>query len=191
MHTRASPFLVWVMAMCCVSAVAGRAHELETDRLTVIQREPNHLALTLRIDEIALMQRLLAPGSTRNEFLLACVALPPEALENKLSRARTLFAAQFSVRDDRGRIVPLQGWQWPKLQVSRQRLSEAALALIATGEAHVHAAPAELIADAVATRPLERASIVQPESLPDLTVVSYRPTQRRATTPGKPLPLRF
>ena len=91
MHTRASPFLVWVMAMCCVSAVAGRAHELETDRLTVIQREPNHLALTLRIDEIALMQRLLAPGSTRNEFLLACVALPPEALENKLSRARTLL----------------------------------------------------------------------------------------------------
>ena len=103
-----------LLAVHGLLATSAVTHEIENDRLTIIQREATHVALTFRIDEIALLQRLLAPTASRGEFLLACAALSPAALTKKLETARAMFAAQLQLRDWKGRAL-----RWTPLQIGR------------------------------------------------------------------------
>ncbi|NBU25333.1 MAG: hypothetical protein EBS39_06905, partial [Gammaproteobacteria bacterium] len=48
----------WLLSLL---PICGAAHELPADRLTLVQREATHVSLTFRVDDIALMKRLVAP----------------------------------------------------------------------------------------------------------------------------------
>ena len=173
------------------ASAATLAHELPDDRVTIVQREPTHLSITFYIDEVALLNRLIAPKSSRAEFLLACAALPPARLTIKLQQARDAFAAEISIRDMHRRSLLISPLRWPTLIDTQQLLKESALALLATGSDHDKITFSEISADATAHEPLESIYFIKPRSLPELTGVSYRPLQQRMMGQTKEIKIMF
>lgn len=163
------------------AGIVAMTHELPDDRVTIVQREPTHLSITFYVDEVGLLQRIMAPKSSRAEFLLACAAMPQDALERRLVTARESFTAQLALRSGAGKSLMLTKGHWPALSDTRKRLTDSAMATIATGSDHEHSAPIEIGFDAIGDAPIETVTFVTPVSLPELVVVSYKPLQRRVS----------
>jgi len=171
-----------VFALATISFFMGAmalTHELPDDRVTIVQREPTHLSITFYVDEVGLLQRLIAPNSSRAEFLLACAALPQAMLAGRLQAARNAFESEVAIRDPDRRSLAISAFRWPTIIDTQRLLKESALTLLATGTDHERGVLTEINADATAGKLLNSITFVKPKSLPRLTVVSYRPLQQQ------------
>ena len=155
------------------------AHELPDDRVTIVQREPTHVSITFYVDEVGLLHRLIAPKSSRSEFLLACASLPQAALAGRLQAARTAFESEVTVRGAHHRNLVISAFRWPTLADTQRLLKESALTLLTTGSDHERGVLTEIDADATADESVDSIIFVKPRSLPRLVTVSYRPLQQQ------------
>ena len=97
LHSRRSRIAVELA--CALSIVlgsipAGIGHELESDRLTIVMREPEHLALAFRVDEMTLLRRLLASDATDTDFLISMAAMDDTTFDDLVDRGRARFESQ-------------------------------------------------------------------------------------------------
>ena len=169
---------------------ASLAHELPDDRVTIVQREPTHLSITFYIDEVALLNRLIAPRSSRAEFLLSCAGAPSEQLRQRVQLAQTSFEGQLKILagDQSLSIAPLH---WPTMKDTHRRLQDGAMATIATGSDHDHAQIVEVTTDALSSKPFDSVTFLTPPSLPDLLIISYKPVQHRPTPSSRAVGIDF
>lgn len=174
-----------------IASAAALAHELPDDRVTIVQREPTHLSITFYIDEVALLNRIIAPKSSRTEFLLVFATLPSANFTTKIQQARDSFAAEIAIRDMNRRSLLISPLRWPTLIDTQRLVKESALALLATGSDHDKVTFSEINADATADEPLESIYFIKPRSLPELTGVSYRPLQQRMMGQTKEIKITF
>ena len=172
------------------ASAATLAHELPDDRVTIVQREPTHLSITFYIDEVALLNRLIAPKSSRAEFLLACAGAPPEQLRQRVQRAQASFENELKLLagDHTFSIAPLN---WPAMKDTQRRLQDGAMATIATGSDHDHIQLVEVTTDALSSAPIDTVTFLAPASLPNLLIVSYRPVQQRPTSKSRAVVIDF
>lgn len=168
-----------------------QAHDIEADRLTIVQREPLHLSLTFYVDELQLMHRLIAPQATRAEFLLASAAAPPNAMVAKIETARLNFARQIDIRNGGGVAIKISALHWRPASETQQHLARAAMSLVATGSDHDQLSSTEITFDAIAETPLDRVTFKAPAALNELLVVSYRPVQQRTNEQVRTLDIQF
>lgn len=172
-----------VFALATVSffmSAMALTHELPDDRVTIVQREPTHLSITFYVDEVGLLQRLIAPSSSRAEFLLACVGTPPDQFRQRLQRAQTSFERELKLLAG-GQTLAIAPLHWPPMNDTLRRLQDGAMATITTGSDHDRIQPVEITTDALSSTAFESVTFITPPSLPNLLVVAYRPIQHRPT----------
>ena len=66
---------------------AACAHDLVSNRLSLVQREANHVSLTLVIDYVQAMQAVAAPKASLKEFVIACAGMADGPLQRTLGQA--------------------------------------------------------------------------------------------------------
>lgn len=190
---RAEPLFA---SMLCALSLLGLqpmptyAHELPGDRLTVVQREPTHLALTFRVDDIALMKRLLAPAASNGEFLMPLSAMGEAEFARTLARARSRFERGLVLRDARGRALRLELWRWPSEEDVRRRIRTVVMQSMVGDGAHTHSEPVEITVDALSASAVDGVDLALPAAAADTVVVSYRPVQQDYRA-GRKAPLRI
>ncbi len=169
------------------------AHELESPRVTIVQREPRHLSITLRLDELELLRRILAPAANPAEFCLSLSAMPDRPFAEALASARQRFVAGFVLLAADGKPLQLGGWRWSPDELIRARVQELALAAVVGEGEHDHRPADEIGADAVASDDLAGVTLRLPTVIDEAVVVSYRPRQQtyRAGQSPKGLDLQF
>lgn len=177
-------------------------HEIDADRLTIVQRSPEHLSLTFRLDEMSVLQRALAPdadpASGSAGVLLSMTAMSDADFARVLDGARARFAAELVLADQDGQIIALSNWRWPPAAPLRQRIRTRAMQSIVGDDpdSHVHDDDHEhadsITVDAIARSPVISLTVALPAAADDLLVVAYRPTQYRHLRGEKvPLHVRF
>lgn len=167
-----------VIALLAISSGLS-AHELQADRLTIVQRAPNHFSLTFLIDELTLLRRLLSPRATEAEFVLSLAAMSDDKFSALVKQARSRFESELSVVGTDKRKMTLAAWHWPEAARLRNEARTRAAQLIVGDAPHVHQEAAEIRVDAVSISPTERIQLKLPVALPELNVVSYRPVEQR------------
>lgn len=168
------------------------AHEVDTNRLTLVQRDARHLALTFYVDYVGLLARTLAPGASRAEFTALCAAMPDERLRLQLRQAHALFERAVDIRTAAGERLRLAAFRWPEFRDARRVLRDEATQSVVGAATHVHASPTEIFADALSTTPADDLRVVLPPALGTVVVVSYRPVQERvAADRGQVATVRF
>ena len=166
------------------------AHELPDDRVTIVQREPTHLSITFYVDEVGLLHRLIAPKSSRSEFLLACAGAQPEQLRLRVQRAQASFERELQLLAG-GQTLAIAPLHWPLVNDTLRRLQDGAMATITTGSDHDRVQPVEITTDALSSTAFESVTFMTPPSLPKLLIVSYRPTQHRPTPESRAVVIDF
>lgn len=171
-------------------AAPVRSHELQANRLSLVLREPRHLALNFHIDYVQALLTESAAGRAPQEVLLHLVSLPLPALERELQRAHRSFEVATRLQASGGPALAATGWTWPPTARVQALLQERVMqAVVAAGE-HVHAAPVEVQAEVLAAQPLRRLQLRTPAAFGAVLVVWYRPQQGWSSA-AEPLSIDF
>lgn len=163
-----------VLAAACAT---GTAHELQANRLTLVQREAHHLSLSLHLDYLPVLHRTLAPRQDYREFVLAHAAMEHAQLAAALQRAQAAFEASTRLTLPDGSALPVQRWRWPEARRVQALLQQQAMRWIAGPGDHAHDDPIEVPAECVSRSPIRSVQVQLPAAFDAVLVVSYRPRQ--------------
>jgi hypothetical protein len=156
--------------------VAG-AHDVVVNRLTLVQRETNHVSMTLVIDYISALKAVAAPGASFKEFVIACSGMPDAQLQRTLSQAQTEIEQGIVLQDMQHRALRVTPLRWPSLNEARKLFQHSAMAAVALGTEKAEPTALELTADVVAAHRIESLDVQLPAALADMLVISYKPVQ--------------
>lgn len=153
------------------------AHELQGNRLVLVQRDTRHLQLTLHLHLLEALHRALAPAQPLREFVLRQAPSSPQALAAILTPAYAAW--EKGLRLLLNGQTPLQPglWDWPEATRVSALLQGRAMQLIADPGAHAHEEPIEVRSEAVAPREITTLRVALPPAFGRVLVVSYRPRQ--------------
>lgn len=167
------------------------AHELESDRLTLIQRQDRLIEATWLVDLPAVLHRSLSPQEPYAEFLTRLAASGQPEVERLLAQARAQWERDMVLKAPH----PIQGrwqrWQWPDAKALQAAAQERLMQRVSG--AHEHPKPlsvqAQWLADSGGR--LEPLSLSVPPALRPLMVVSYRPRQLMMGRSSSTIQVRF
>ena len=170
---------------------AACAHDMVSHRLSLVQRETNHVTMTLVIDYVQAMQAVAAPKASLKEFVIACAGMADGPLQRTLGQAQLNIEQGIVLRDTQNRLLRVTALHWPSLADARKLLQQAAMASIAMGSDKPEPAALELQADVTSAQAIDGIQIQLPPALADLTVVSYKPVQTRIDALSHKATVRF
>lgn len=159
---------------------ASPAHDVVANRLVLVQREANHVSMTLVIDYVTTLRAVVAPAASHTEFVVACAGMGDAALQRTLSQAQATLERGIVLRDAQQRALRITPLHWPSLAEARKLLQQAAMAAVALRTDTPEPSTLELQADAVAREPISSLDVQLPPALADVVIVSYKPVQTRA-----------
>lgn len=178
MSRKARRFRHLAAALLCATLASAHAHELPGNRLTLVQRERNHLSMAFYLTYSEVLHRALAPNRTYPEFLARCANLGAGELEAELARAQAWLQTETRLALPSGQAVRITHWRWPDVARVRTLLREQAMRATAEpGGRHTHEEPLEVRAEATAPQDLSAVTIRMPGAFQNVLIVSYRPAQ--------------
>lgn len=166
-------------ALLMLWSCAGQAHDVVANRLLLVQREANHVSMTLVIDYVTTLRAVAAPKASHTEFVVACAGMGDVALQRTLSQAQATLERGIVLRDAQQQPLRITPLHWPSLAQARQLLQQAAMAAVALRTDTPEPTTLELQADAIARGPINRLDVQLPPALANVVIVSYKPTQIR------------
>jgi hypothetical protein len=179
-----------LMLMLALQGVAS-AHDMVSNRLSLVQREPNHVSMTLVIDYVQAMQAVAAPKASLKEFVIACSGMADGPLQRTLGQAQLNIEQGIVLRDTQHRLLRVTALHWPSLADARRLLQQAAMGSIALASDKPEPAALELQADVTSGQVIDGIEIQLPPALTDMTVVSYKPVQTRIDSLSHKATVRF
>jgi hypothetical protein len=183
----ASACLLWAMML------SACAHELQSNRATLVLRDDQHLTLSFFVDYTAVLHQVLAPQQPLEEFVLMYAAMKPQALQAQLLNAQRKLQGSTAVVLRDGKAANLTQWAWPDAAAVQKLLQQRAMQLVIAPADHSHVAQTEIRAETTSASEGDFNSVTLqlPAELQDVLVVSYQPKQVWAS-PGKGSPtIRF
>jgi len=173
------PSLVTTLALAtlCVAAPPLRSHEIEANRLTLVQRERNHVTLNFQLDLVPILHRLLAPRSSVQEFVLSHAALPLPVFRTQLLRAQAQLQERALLARPDGTPVAITNWSWPAPEQVQGLMQQRAMRAITADDHADHDAVTTVSAQALSTGDLSSLDVRLPDEVAPVLVVSYRPRQ--------------
>ena len=176
----ASACLLWTLL------TSAAAHELPSNRATLVLRDEQHLALSFFVDYTGVLHKVLAPQQSLEAFVLLYSAMKPQAFQTQLLNAQGKLQASTTVLFQGGKAANLTQWAWPDAATVQQLLQQRAMQAVIAPSDHSHVAQTEIRAETRADNPgdLRAITLQLPAEFQDVLVVSYQPKQVWAS-PGK------
>lgn len=157
--------------------ISVSAHEVVANRLTLVQRDANHVSMTLVIDYVTTIRAVAAPAASHKEFVIACSGMADAQLQRTLSQAHATLEKGIVLQDAQHRSLSVTPLRWPSLNQARKLLQQSAMAAIALGTDKAEPTTLELTADIVSSQRIQSLDVQLPAALADVLVVSYKPVQ--------------
>ncbi len=186
------PGILIAASLALLASTPTRSHEIEVNRVTIVQRESQHLVVTFYVDYVGLLRATLAPSVSRQEFASVSSAAADDRLASQLRAAHAAFEKALDVRTASGQRLRVGSLRWPAFRDAQRWLREEAMRAVVDPTSHEHGAPAEITGDLVAAAPVDEIRVTLPRTLGEVVVVTYRPTQQRvAADRGRPFTVRY
>jgi hypothetical protein len=164
---------VWMLA------TGAQAHELDSNRATLVLRDRLHVSITFFVDYPGVLHQVLAPQRSVQEFVLMYASMKPPEFKAQLIEAQRQLQSNTALMLHGGKAAMLTQWKWPEAAVVQNLLQQRAMqAVVAPGD-HAHIAPTEIRAEAKSTHAADFTSVTLklPAQFQQVLVVSYRPKQ--------------
>jgi hypothetical protein len=171
---------VWPSLALALLLGAGQlpAHELDANRATLILREPGLVSLALFVDYPLLLQRILAPQETPEQFLLTASAMPPDKFREALGKAQQQLQSGTQLLVSGGRAEHFTRWNWPDAPRVQALLRERVMQQLTAPAAHPAESTLEVQAE-VMLKPSPTSLRLQiAPAFGRVLVVWYRPDQQ-------------
>ena len=95
--------------------ISVSAHDVVANRLTLVQREANHVSMTLVIDYVTTIRAVAAPAASYKEFAIACSGMADAQLQRTLSQAHATLEQGIVLHDAQHHTLRVSPLRWPSL----------------------------------------------------------------------------
>lgn len=180
----------WLLgALLAGGGFHASGHELQDNRLTIVQRDGRHLALTFHLDMAALLPRALLPQTAAPEAWLALAAMKPDDFRQRLLQLQGRVERGTRLSADGRGLVPTN-WQWPDAARVQALLQQRGMQAVVAPADHAHDSLVEVRAECLAERDVATLAVRLPPELQRVLVVAYRPRQTWLA-PGETATVKF
>lgn len=169
----------------------ARAHDLAVNRLTLVQRDDAHVALTFRVDYVSALHQVLMPERPFQDFVVLCAAMPPDQFAGRIAEAQALLSAQVRLHTLGGAALTLADWRWPPSAETQASLREAVMRALVAPDVHEHPPEVEITVDGLASRAIDGLRVDLPPALGAVLIIGYRPRQVWHELGAPPAEIRF
>lgn len=161
-----------------VLACYPEAHEIQMNRLVIIQHDDTHLSLKLLTNDIQLIQSLLAPDTPIKDFILAYSSI------NKADYLKNMGSIKETLKENikiKASDLPLKlsNWNFSQLNATQESFQKYTMQLMTLpNDQHIdYESTIEITADALSSKPINEIDITLPASLGKVLLIAYRPNQ--------------
>jgi hypothetical protein len=177
------------VAALCLLASSATAHELDSNRATLVLRDRQHLAITFFVDYASVMQQVLAPQKPLQEFLLMFSAMQAPEFKAQLQVVHRKLQSNTVLTLHKGKAVQLNQWVWPEASAVQSQLQQRVMQTVVAPSEHTHVVRTEIRTEAKSGNTSDFLSVTLrlPTEFKDVLVVSYQPNQVWVK-PQAPLP---
>lgn len=170
--------LLRVALLGSLLASSTYAHELQANRVTLVQRDSQHLALTFYIDYVDAVYDILAPERPFEEFVMLHSAMPLATFKLALDRAHKKLVADTQLSAPGGKALAMSNWRWPDAAKVQDSLKQRAMQLVVgAGQQHAHPLVFEVQAQVRSAAPVTAVNVKLPQVIQPALLVWYRPQQ--------------
>ena len=184
---------IFALLMLLALAASTVAHELPSNRATLVLRDRQHLSLTFFVDYANVLHQVLAPKRSMQEFVLTYSAMKPQEFQTQLLAAQSKLQGGTGLAFASGKTAALTRWVWPQAAVVQNLLQQRAMQSVVAPADHSHAVQTEIRTETLSANPDDLTSVTLrlPPEFQQVLVVSYQPRQV-FVKPGLPSPaIRF
>jgi hypothetical protein len=169
------------------------AHEIESNRATLVLRDRQHLSMTLYLDLVAVLHLTLAPKETQASFLLKYAAMAPDEFQKNLLLAQKKLQGNTFVSLPSGKKLSLTQWVWPDRASLQALFQQKAMQAVVAPSDHAHVLPSEVRAEAKSTSSEDFSAVKLqfPSEFQQVLVVYYQPRQIWVKPDQASAPIRF
>jgi hypothetical protein len=164
---------LWMFTTCAL------AHELDSNRATLVLRDRLHLSMTFFVDYPTILHQVLAPQKPVQEFLLMYSAMKPQEFQAHLLQAQRKLQGNVGLTLYGGKAAVLTQWVWPTPQVVQNQLQQRAMQAVVAPNDHVDNVQTEIRVEAKSSNAIDFTSVTLqlPPQFQQVLVVSYQPKQ--------------
>lgn len=182
--------------LACVLTSNAVAHELESNRATLVLRDRQHLTLTFFVDYARVLHQVLAPQRPLNDFVMTYSAMKPQEFQSQLQEAQRMLQSGITVTLHNGKTAALTQWAWPQAKAVQAALQQRTMQAVVAPADHAHAATMEIQAQASSSSSASSSDFTTitlqlPPQFQQVLVVSYQPKQVWVKPGGPPAAIAF
>lgn len=169
----------WVACLALpLMMFASHAHELVSNRATLVLRDGHQLTVTLFINYVDALHKTLTPKLSFEEFLLVHAAMTPAEFQQAAARAHSQLEADTRLTGQDGKALVLSNWRWPVTAAVHSALQQRAMQIVVDGlRDHRHEPVVEVQSEASFAAEPKSVTLKLPDTLKPVLIVSYKPTQ--------------
>jgi hypothetical protein len=170
---------ICLLALLIIASITtSQAHELPSNRLSLVLRDDTHIALTYLLDYTKVLHQTMEPQRPIAEFAIAYSTMPPADFQKALRKAELKMSSATKISLQNGEQLMLTNWRWPEAGKVQALLQQRVMHAVVAANTHQHEPAVEVQADATSNQKIASVFVALPESMGSVLVVSSKPKQK-------------
>jgi hypothetical protein len=133
--------LAMVLAFSCGFA---NAHEVETTRLSLVQREPTHVTATFYVNPVDFFQPVLETRLAHQAVLVYLASLDEDAFAALCFKAQSYYKAHISFKLGQDKTAHMSHWQFATGQILQNNIQQQLAQQVVNPGLHAHLEPVQM-----------------------------------------------
>lgn len=173
----ASASVIWGVVFSSCVLVDVNAHELESSRLNLVQREPAHVSATFFISPQDYFGPVLEPQIKAQNILVHLASLEANAFSNLYLKAQSNYKQQIGFKSNKDQLAVLSHWQFAAWQVVQKNIQTHLAQQLVNPQAHSHLEPIQFSVQVTGSSDLSVLQANLPSHWGRVLVVASKPQQ--------------
>jgi len=168
--------LIVLMTLTFPARLAS-AHEVETTRLSLVQREPSHVSATFYVNPFDFFQPVLDTQVTQQTAYVHLASLDDEVFAALFTRAQAYYKQKITFRLNKDKWAQLSNWQFSNWQLIKKNVQQQLAQQLVSPGSHVHFEPVQFTVQLTGGADLSTLQPKLPAHWGKVLVIASKPQQ--------------
>ena len=153
------------------------AHEVESTRLSLVQREPSHVSATFYVNPFDFFQPVLDTQVTQQTAYVHLASLDDEVFAALYTRAQAYYKQKITFRLNKDKWAQLSNWQFSNWQLIKKNVQQQLAQQLVSPGSHVHFEPVQFTVQLTGGADLSTLQPKLPAHWGKVLVIASKPQQ--------------
>lgn len=168
---------LFVLMTLTFPARFASGHEVESTRLSLVQREPSHVSATFYVNPLDYFQPVLDSQVTQQTAYVHLASLDDEVFAALYTRAQAYYKQKITFRLNKDKWAQLNNWQFSNWQLIKKNVQQQLAQQLVSPGSHVHFEPVQFTVQLIDGTDLSTLQPKLPAHWGKVLVIASKPQQ--------------